>query len=181
MSAAVWALFTAFSMASLFAIGGASALIPEFHRQIVENYGLMDDKGFAHSVVLSQLAPGPNMLLVSFIGWQVGGLPGLLVSTFAIVGPPSALAFTVGRVIEGRKEAAWVKAIKTSLSPIVVGLTLASGTVTARAADHDFVAWALTVGSAAFMIAYRRNPLWVIGAGACVGVLAYRLGFMPGV
>ncbi len=179
MSDQVWALFTAFSTVSLFAIGGASALIPEFHRQIVENYHLMDDKGFAHSVVLSQLAPGPNMLIVSFIGWQAGGLAGLLVSTFAIVVPPSMLAFTVGRLMEGRKEALWVRAVKTSLAPIVVGLTLASGTVTARAADHDFVAFALTAGSAAFMIAFRRNPLWVIAAGASVGVVAYHMGIMP--
>lgn len=179
MSEQVWALFTAFSTVSLFAIGGASALIPEFHRQIVDNFHLMNDQGFAHSVVLSQLAPGPNMLLVSFIGWQVGGLPGLLVSTFAIVGPPSALAFAVGRVIEGRKEAPWIKAVKSSLAPIVVGLTLASGTVTARAADHDFIAFALTAGSAAFMIAYKRNPLWVIAAGAAIGILAYRTGLMP--
>jgi chromate transporter len=179
VSAAVWALFTAFSVVSLFAVGGASALIPEFHRQIVENYHLMDDKGFAHSVVLSQLAPGPNMLLVSFIGWQVGGLAGLLVSTFAIVGPPSALAFAVGRVIEARGEAAWVKAVKTSLAPIVVGLTAASGTVTAMAADHDAVSWLLTIGSAAFMIAYKRNPLWVIAAGAGAGLLAFRWGLMP--
>ncbi len=181
MSEEVWRLFTAFSTVSLFAVGGASALLPEFHRQIVENYHLMDDRGFAHSVVLSQLAPGPNMLLVSFIGWQVGGLPGLLVSTFAIVGPSSFLAFSVGRMLERRKDALWVKAVKTALAPIVVGLTLASGLVTARAADHDLIAVALTAGSAAFMIAYRRNPLWVIAAGATVGVLAYRMGAMAAV
>jgi len=174
----VWRLFIAFSTVSLFAVGGASALIPEFHRQIVENYHLMDDSGFAHSVVLSQLAPGPNMLIVSFIGWQVGGLPGLLAATFAIVVPPSALAFAAGRVIEARGQARWVKAVKASLAPIVVGLTLASGLVTARAADHDLVSLGLTAGSAGFMILVKRNPLWVIAAGAGVGILAYRMGLM---
>lgn len=178
MSAAVWAVFVVFTSVSLFAVGGASALIPEFHRQIVENLHLMDDTTFAHSVALSQLAPGPNMMLVSFLGWRVGGVPGLLAATFAIVVPPSAVALVVGRILEGRKEAAWAKAVKVSLAPMVVGLAVASGTVTARAADHAAVAWALTVGSAAFMIAYKRNPLWVIAAGAAIGVLAGRLGFL---
>lgn len=178
MSAAVWAVFGVVLSVSLFAVGGASALIPEFHRQIVDNLHLMDDTAFAHAVALSQLAPGPNMMLVSFFGWQVGGLPGLLAATFAIVGPPSVLALVVGRVLEGSKERPWVKAVKTSLAPIVVGLAVASGTVTARAADHTAVAWVLTVGSAAFMIAYKRNPLWVIMAGALVGVLAGRAGFL---
>ncbi len=176
---ALWQLFTAFGAVSLFAIGGATALIPEFHRQIVDVYHFMNDQGFVHSVVLSQLAPGPNMLLVSFIGWQVAGFAGLLVSTGAIVGPPSVLAFGVGRLFEGRKDASWVRAIKTSLAPIVIGLTLASGLVTARAADHDLVSAAVTAGSAVFMIVVRRNPLWVIGAGAAAGVLAYRMGLMP--
>ena len=178
MSDEVWKLFTAFLTTALFAIGGASALIPEFHRQIVEVYGLMNDTQFASAVALAQLAPGPNMLMVSFIGWQVAGLPGLLASTFAIVGPPSLLAFAVGRGMERVRGAPWLKAVKTSLAPITVGLMVASGLVTARAAGHDWVGYGLTAGSAAFMLAYKRNPLWVICGGALVGVVANRLGLM---
>jgi chromate transporter len=178
VTAILWTLFIVFSTVSVFAIGGPSALIPEYHRQIVENLHLMTDQGFVHSVVLSQLAPGPNMLFISFIGWQVAGLAGLLVSTFAIVGPTGLLAFTVGRVMEGQRDTSWVKAVKSSLAPIVVALTLASGLVTARAADHDAVGVALTLGSAGFMIAFKRNPLWVIAAGAVIGIVAGRMGLM---
>ncbi len=171
-------LFWAFFSTAFFAIGGASALIPEFHRQIVENYGLMNDAQFASSVALAQLAPGPNMLMVSFIGWQVAGLPGLLVSTFAIVGPPSLLAFGVGRAMERVKDSPVLKAIKVSLAPIVVGMMVASGLITAQAAGHDAVGYGLTAASAAFMLMFRRNPLWVICAGGLIGVAAGRLGLM---
>ena len=176
MSDAVLKLFTAFLTTAMFAIGGASALIPEFHRQIVEIYGLMNDAQFANSVALAQLAPGPNMLMVSFIGWQVAGLPGLLASTFAIVGPPSLLAFAVGRGMERMRGAPWLNAIKVSLAPITVGLMVASGLITARAAGHDWVSYALTVVSAAFMLRFRKNPLWVITGGAILGIAASRLG-----
>ena len=178
MSAALWPLFVTFSTVSLFAVGGPSALIPEYHRQIVETLHLMNDTAFVHSVVLSQLAPGPNMLFISFIGWQVAGLAGMLVSTFAILGPTGLLAFGVGRVMEGRRDASWVKAVKSSLAPIVVGLTVASALVTAHAADHDIVGFALTAGSAVFMALFKRNPLWVIAAGAAIGILAHRMGWM---
>ena len=178
MSDEVWKLFMAFMTTALFAIGGASSLIPEFHRQIVDVYHLMNDAQFASSVALAQLAPGPNMLMVSFIGWQVAGLPGLLVSTFAIVGPPSVLAFAVGRGMERVREAPWLKAVKASLAPITVGLMVASGLVTARAAGHDVVSVLLTAGSAVFMLLVKRNPLWVICAGAALGVLAGRLGLL---
>ena len=178
MSEEAWKLLYAFLTTSLFAIGGASALIPEFHRQIVDNYHLMSDAQFASSVALAQLAPGPNMLMVSYIGWQVAGLPGLLVSTFAIVGPPSLLAFAVGRGMERVRGAPWLKAVKSSLAPITVGLMVASGLVTARAAGQDFVGYALTAGAAAFMLAFKRNPLWVICVGAFVGVIAGRMGLL---
>lgn len=178
MSDDVWKLFSAFLTTSLFAIGGASALIPEFHRQIVENYHLMNDAQFANSVALAQLAPGPNMLMVSYIGWQVAGLPGLLASTFAIVVPPSLLSFAVGRGMERLRGAPWLTAVKSSLGPVTIGLMVASGLVTARAAGQDVVSILLTAGAAAFMIAFKRNPLWVISAGALVGLVAGRMGWL---
>ena len=178
MSGILWTLFVVFSTVSVFAIGGPSALIPEYHRQIVTLLHLMDDQTFVHSVVLSQLAPGPNMLFISFIGWQLAGVAGLAVSTAAIIGPTALLSFTVGRVMEGRRDSSWVKAVKSSLAPIVVALTTASAMVTARAADHDMVGAALTAGAAAYMVFLKRNPLWVIAAGALLGIAANRMGLM---
>ena len=115
---------------------------------------------------------------MSLIGWQVAGLPGLLVSTFAIVVPPSCIAYFSWRGMERLKDAAWLRAVKVGLAPVVVGLMLASGAITAQAANHDAVGYGLTLFTALFMHYMKRNPLWVIGSGALVGVLAYRTGLM---
>ena len=172
-------LAIAFLTTAFFSIGGASALIPEFHRQIVDIHGWMTSPAFVHAVALSQIAPGPNMLIVSLIGWQVAGLGGMLVSTFAIVVPPSILAYLTWHGMERVKDTAWLKALKTGLGPIVVGLMLASGFITARAADHDLIGLGLTIGSAVLMHYVKRNPLWVIAAGALIGVAGYHSGLMP--
>ena len=50
---------------SLFAVGGATSVIPDLHRRIVENRGWATESQFAEMVGLSQVAPGPNMLVVS--------------------------------------------------------------------------------------------------------------------
>ena len=110
--------------------------------------------------------------------FRSAGVPGLLVSTFAIVGPTSVLAFAVGRVMERVREAKWLKAVKAALAPITVGLMVASGLVTARAAGQDLVSIALVAGAAVFMIFFKRNPLWVICAGGLVGFLAGRVGLL---
>jgi chromate transporter len=169
-------LALAFLGVAFFSIGGASALIPEFHRQIVGIRGWMTDSDFAHMVALAQVAPGPNMLIVSLIGWRVAGVPGMLVSTIAIVGPPSLIAFAVGRALDRLKDAAWLSAVKGALAPVVVGLMMASGLITAQAANHSAFLWVITGASAVFMYVLRRNPLWVIGGGALIGIAAARLG-----
>lgn len=163
---------------AFFSIGGASALIPEFYRQIVTVRGWMSGADFAHMVALAQVAPGPNMMFVSLIGWRVAGVPGMLVSTVAIVGPPSVIAFAVGRVLNRLKDAAWLSAVKGALAPIVVGLMMASGLVTAQAANYADFLWVLTAVAAAFMYVLRRNPLWVIAGGALAGIALTRLGLI---
>ncbi len=49
----------------------------------------MSDRQFAENFALAQTAPGPNIMVVSLIGWRVAGVAGLLVSTAAIIVPSS--------------------------------------------------------------------------------------------
>jgi chromate transporter len=157
---------------SVVSIGGANAALPEIHRQAVDILAWMNDETFARLFAIAQIAPGPNILLVSLIGWRVAGLAGLLVATFAILAPSSLMAFGVGRAVAHWKNAAWVQIAKSALAPIGVGLILASGIVAARAADQTLLAYAVTAASAAFIVLSGRNPLWALTAGAVVGLIA---------
>lgn len=72
----VWTLAWTFAVMSLFAVGGANAAIPEMHRIAVELRHWMTDKQFADIFAISQLSPGPNVLIVTLIGYSVAGVPG---------------------------------------------------------------------------------------------------------
>ena len=65
-----------FLVLSLLSIGGANAVLPEIHLRVVETEGWMTDADFAQLFALSQAAPGPNVLIVSLIGWKVAGVVG---------------------------------------------------------------------------------------------------------
>lgn len=160
---------------SVVSVGGANAALPEIHRQVVEVLGWMDDATFAHLFAIAQIAPGPNILLISLIGWHVAGLPGLLIATVSILGPSSLLAFGVGRVVAHWGDSAWVAIAKAALAPLGVGLILASGVVAARTADKTLLAVTITVGSVAFVVFSRRNPLWALAAGALASLIAMRI------
>ena len=72
-----------FALLSLFAVGGANAAIPEMHRIAVEVMHWMSDRQFADSFAISQVSPGPNIIIVTLIGYHVAGLAGAAVATAA--------------------------------------------------------------------------------------------------
>lgn len=161
-----------------FAIGGAQTLLPELYRQFVVNQPWLTSSQFATTVALAQIAPGPNMLVVSLLGWKVAGLPGLIVTTTALIGPTSVAAWYASRWMERLKNANWLNVVKVALAPVVIGLMLASGVITSQAANHDWVGYALTAATSVFVYFSSRNPLWLLGSGAIAGLLAHRFGLM---
>ena len=169
-------LASTFAILSLVSIGGANATLPEIHRQVVSVLGWMDDSTFANLFAISQVAPGPNILVVSLVGWHMAGFAGLAVATAAILLPSSTLAFAAGRALARWDETAAVKTLKAGLVPIAVGLILASGLVTARSSDHGWLAWLITVAATLAFIYTKRNPLWVLAGGTLVSVLGIALG-----
>lgn len=157
---------------SLVAVGGANAVMPEAHRQVVEVHGWLSDSEFASLFAIGQAAPGPNVLVVSLIGWRLAGWAGLVVATASMCGPTCLLAFVVGRLTAGRRGAAWPGLVRRGLVPVAVGLSLATGFVIARAADRSWPEIGLTVAVTIVVVATRLNPIWLLVAGAAVGVLA---------
>jgi chromate transporter len=156
-----------FAPLSLVAIGGAMAVLPEIQRQVVELRGWVAADAFLDLFALAQAAPGPNMMVVSLIGWQVAGLAGLLVATLAMVGPPALLALALGRLRARFAGLAWVRVTQAGLVPVALGLNLASGVVLAQAAHQGAITVALTLGTTLFVWLTRWSPLWALAsAGA---------------
>jgi chromate transporter len=166
-----------FALISIIAIGGATATVPEIHRQVVETLHWMDDATFANILAVSQIAPGPNVMIVGMIGWQVAGGAGLMVAMLAMLLPSCALAFAAGRTMQRFSTHHVVVSARRALAPIAVGLILASGLVVARAADRGTLTIAITAGMTLFIVLTRANPLFGILAGAALGVIGGRIGF----
>ena len=59
-------------MLSLLSISGAITTVPDMHRYLVAQHGWLSDAQFSSSVAIAQAAPGPNVLFVALMGWNVG-------------------------------------------------------------------------------------------------------------
>lgn len=162
-----------FLLLSLLSIGGGNASLPEIQLRAVHIEHWMTDEVFTQMFALAQAAPGPNILIVSLVGWQAAGVAGALVATLAMCGPSSLLTYYVAHIWERFRDAPARVAIQRGLAPITVGLIMASGYVLTRANDQSWIAYALTAVTLVLTLTTRLHPLWLLGTAAAIGAFGF--------
>lgn len=164
-------LFFEFALLSGVAFGGATALLPEMHRVVVDNHHWLDDTTFTHLYAIAQAAPGPNVLVVTLIGWEVAGLPGALAATLAMCLPMSILIYLLIDRWERFSGKRWQRAVSLGVAPLAVGLIFSGATLIARSADLGWAAWLLVAATVLANLRTKLHPLWFIAVGAVLGGL----------
>ena len=162
-------LALAFLVLSLLSFGGANAIIPEIQLRVVEIEHWLTAADFSQMFALSQAAPGPNVLIVSLVGWKVAGVAGALVAMGAMCGPSSLLTYYVARAWDRFRDAPLRVAIQRALAPVTVGLILASGYVLTRTSGDAWPAYAVTGATLLAVMSTRLHPLWLLAAAAALG------------
>ena len=170
-------LFGHFLVLSLLAIGGAITTAPDMHRYVVGEHHWISDAQFSASIAIAQAAPGPNVLFVAVIGWNVAGPLGALATMAGTLLPSTALTLVATRWGTRRRDTRGVRAFKTGLTPLTIGLLVATGWVLARpyvdGSARGLGAVALIAVSIAVMLRTRLSPIWLVGLGAVVGGLGW--------
>jgi len=173
MSGALADLAVDFSLLSLITVGGVITVLPEMHRNVVEVHGWMSGAEFAQLFALAQASPGPNILVVSLIGWKVAGLAGAVVATGAACAPSSILTYIVSSIWQRFRGNRWRQLIEDGLVPVTVGLMLAGGYLITLAANHSALAFVITAVTAGTVLATRIHPLWLLAAGGALGLAGW--------
>ena len=171
------ALFAHFLVLSLLAVGGAITTAPDMHRYLVTQQHWITDEQFTASVALAQAAPGPNVLFVAVLGWNVAGAAGAFAAMLGIMLPSTTLALWATRWGERRRETRGVRAFTGGLAPLTIGLLLSTGWVLAepflRVAEHRAGAVALIAVTVLAMSLRQISPMWLVALGAIVGLLGW--------
>jgi chromate transporter len=166
-----WALFAHFLMLSLLAIGGALGTAPEMHRVVVGERGWITDAQFTDSVALAQAAPGPNLLFVVVVGFNVAGLAGAAVALVGMLIPSTALALGASRYAARNRTSRGVRAFVSGMAPITLGLLLATGWILLEPVRTQPGPVLLAVAAALLAWRTKISPVWLVAAGAAAGAL----------
>ncbi len=167
------ALFGHFLMLSLLAVGGAITTAPDMQRYVVGERHWLTDAQFSGSVALAQAAPGPNVLFVAVVGYNVGGLVGVLATMVGTLLPSSLLTLRASRWNSRYAQSRPVRSLHAGLAPITLGLLLATGWILFEPFAADWRSALLALGTVALMLRTRVSALWPITCGALLGGLGW--------
>jgi chromate transporter len=167
------ALATIFSQLSLLAFGGGNTILPEMQRQVVEVHHWMPASEFSALFALAQAAPGPNMMIVTLVGWHVAGWAGMLVTSIAKFGPSSLVTIAALHAWDRFKDRPWRRIAQRGLVPVTAGLVAASAVLIAKASDPSWIAWAITGVCAVLAFRTKIHPLWLLAAGSLIGLTGF--------
>jgi chromate transporter len=167
----LWHLVLVFAQLSLLAFGGANAIIPEMHRQVVDVHGWLGGREFVALYALAQAAPGPNLMVVSLIGWRVSGLAGAVAATLAVGVPSSVLVLLVSGMWYRFRDAPWRKATQAGLMPVTAGVIMAGAGLFIQEAAAGWGTMAVIAVALPVFLFTRLHPLLILGTAAALGAL----------
>jgi len=173
-------LFVHYLSLSLLAVGAVMTTAPEMHRYLVVQQHWLSEAQFSSSIAIAQAAPGPNVLFVALLGWNIGhnsggtvaALFGVLVTMTGILLPSTTLCCSSARWLHRNRELRAVRAFRQGMGPIVVALNGAIGWILASAHSDpatDWRLWLLTATTALILWRSRIHFLWLLAAGAILG------------
>ena len=159
-----------FALLSVLAVGGGTAVLPEMQIILAHQFGI-DHTQFVHIYSMGQLAPGPNMLMVLAIGYQVAGLIGAGVVLLSFFLPSSVLCFYVGRIWNRFGESPWRRSIQNALEPISIGLMSSGVFAVAKASVVSGITLMLALVTLYLILRTKINPVLVILGSGGFGAL----------
>jgi len=186
-------LFLHFVSLSLLAVGGAITTAPDIHRYLVDEQHWLTHYQFTSSVAIAQGAPGPNVMFVALMGWNVGmnaaagmsptptmlyavmlALLGVLVTMVGIIVPSATLTFFSTQWAHKNRDLKGVRAFKAGLAPLVMSLLVATGWLLTGDHDNyleDWPMWALAAVTTVIVWRTQTHLLLLLSVGAVLGML----------
>jgi chromate transporter len=170
MMATLLQIAAMFSLLSLLAFGGGAAVLPDMQRQAVDVHHWLTSREFLDMFAVSRTIP-PGSMIVVLIGQRTAGILGGLVALVAMFGPSSLLAYATARLWYRAGGGAWREVLEQALTPVSIGVTIASSIAIARSTENDLATYAVTALTTLLLTLTRLHPLAAMGGGAVLIML----------
>ena len=177
-------LFLEFFKMGALTFGGGYAMIP-FIEETVLRHDWMTTRELVDFIAVSESTPGAFAVNIStYVGSEVGGFLGSVLSTLGLVLPPFVIIILIAKVYEKFKRNTLVQGAMLGLKSTVVGLIAATVLSVGKeiffseginAAVFQSANLYVSLGIfaiALFLLLYKKiNPILIIVGSAAVGII----------
>ena len=187
-----------FFVIGAFTFGGGYAMLSLIQNQVVVEHAWITESAFTDIVAVSQMTPGPiGINSATYVGYEVLqgatgshllGICGSITATLAIMLPSFIIMLLIVRFYEKFKTSTLYAGTMAFVKPAVVGLIGAAAVIlilkvtwtgfspsVAVVSDNfpDWKSWVLLGGALAAGYWGKVNPIYLIMAGAILGIILY--------
>ena len=187
-----------FFLIGAFTFGGGYAMLSLIQNQVVVEHAWISESAFTDIVAVSQMTPGPiGINSATYVGYEVLqgatgshllGICGSLTATLSIMLPSFILMLLIVRFYEKFRTSTLYAGTMSFVKPAVVGLIGAAAVILILkttwtgftpnvqiVADNfpDWKSWVLLGGALAAGYWGKLNPIYLILAGAVLGIILY--------
>lgn len=171
-------LFLVFLKLGAVVYGSGYTLLAFLRADLVQGLHWLTDKQLLDAVSIGQFTPGPVFTTATFIGYLLGGWPGALLATLGIFLPSFLLVALVHPLATRLRRSPWASPLLDGVN--IAALALMSG-VLFQLAQHaliDIFTLLLALLTLLLLLRFKINSVWLILAGALIGLLRF---WLPGI
>jgi chromate transporter len=170
----LWRLASIMGVLSVFSFGGANAILPQMHADVVEHQHWLTSEQFARFWALGGLVPGPTLTVGSLIGFAVAGIAGAAVATVALFVPAGLIVYALASGWDRLRDNPWRNRIAAAIAPVVLGLVWAGCVPLARGAIDGLPTVLIAVVVGVLLLVTRINRAAIVLAAGVVGYVWLR-------
>ena len=168
-------LFLFFVKAGSIVFGSGYVLLAFLQADLVDHWHWLTTTQLLDAIAVGQMTPGPVFTTATFIGFLLAGLPGALIATAGIFLPSFVLVAVSGPVVPRLRKSTVAAGF---LDGVIVASLALMAVVTGRLgrdAVIDLPSALAAIASAVLLMRWRCNSLWLLLAGAIIGLLVHTL------
>lgn len=160
-----------FVKAGALLFGGGAVLLAVLHSELVVERAWITQTQLLDAIAIGQTTPGPILNTATFIGYLLGGGPGAVVATVAVLLPSFVLMAAADPALRLIRRSPATRAALDGITIGAIGLIAAVTLDLARDAIVDALTGLLALGAIVVLLRRPQASLMLVAAGAGVGII----------
>ncbi len=158
------------------AFGNGLTILPLIQADVVDKFHWLTMSQFIDGIALSQITPGPFLVIATFIGFKAGGIPASLLTTFAIFSPSFVFTMIFTELFSHVRNLSFVKGALAGVLAAFVGLLAAMLLQLGAVIAHSPAALIFAAGAFICVRYVKLDILWIFAGGLALWTGLYALG-----